>query len=178
MNTLYVYSDPQKRIKALEIATAVAGFTGFGIPVVHNLIMCAWGMAEALQDISDLYQGKKVPFIKTAQSWHTDLVPGGYTVDEKAENQGSLMDFDYHDYLRLLLLVENKEVKMNRIEDLVQLNMQKSNPEFKLNGCNTYMKVNVQVSMRYWFLTKVFIPSKHKTSDGRHLIDIEAWKGY
>lgn len=178
MNTLHVYSDPQKRLKALEIATATAGFTGFGIPVVHNLIMCSWGMAESFQDMQDLYQGKRVPFIKTSQTWRTDLIPGGYRVDNSVQNQGSMMDFDYHDYLRLLLLIENKDVKMNRIEDLIQLNMQKSDPEFKLSNYNTYVKVNAQVSIRYWFITRIFVPSKFKTPDGRHLINIEAWKGY
>lgn len=178
MNTLHVYSDPQKRLKALEIATAAAGLTGFGIPIAQNLIMCSWGMAEAFQDMNDIYQGKRVAFIKTVQTWRTDLIPGGYKIDNDALNQGSLMDFDYHDYLRLLLLVENKDIKMNRIEDLIQVNMQKSSPEFKLSDYNTYVKVNVQISMKYWFLTKIFVPSRLKTSSGRHLINIEAWKGY
>lgn len=178
MNTLHVYSDSGKRLQALEIAASVAGFTGFGIPVVHNLIMCAWGMAEATQDIEALYKGERVSFIKTAQTWKTDLIPGGYSVKNDVQQQGSLMDFDYHDYLRLLLLVQDKEVKMNRIEDLIQVNMQKSNPDFKLSGYNTYVKVNAQVSIKYWFLTRIFVPSRFKTPDGRHRINIEAWKGY
>ncbi|MGB7605732.1 MAG: DUF5702 domain-containing protein [Lutisporaceae bacterium] len=178
MNTLHVYSDSNKRLHSLEIATSVAGFTGFGIPVVHNLIMCAWGMAEAISDIGALYKGERVPFIKTAQTWKTDLIPSGYSVKNDVQEQESLMDFDYHDYLRLILLVQDKEVKMNRIEDLIQVNMQKSNPEFKLSGYNTYIKVNAQVSIKYWFLTRIFVPSKLKTADGRHRINIEAWKGY
>ncbi|MDF2521832.1 MAG: hypothetical protein K0R84_2460 [Clostridia bacterium] len=178
MNTLHVYSDPQKRLKALEIATAAAGFTGFGIPIVHNMLMCTWGMAEAFQDIKEIYDGKKVPFIKTIETWRTDLIPGGYSTKDDVQNEGSIMDFDYHDYLRLLLLVQNKEVKMNRIEDLIQLNMQKSSPGFELKNYNTYVKVNAEISIKYWFLTGSFIPSKHKTTDGRHKIHIEAWKGY
>lgn len=178
MNTLHVYSDSNKRLHALEIATSVAGFTGFGIPVVHNLIMCAWGMAEAISDIGALYKGERVPFIKTAQNWKTDLIPSGYSVKNDVQEQEGLMNFDYHDYLRLLLLVQDKEMKMNRIEDLIQIDMQKSNPEFKLSGYNTYVKVNAQVSIKYWFLTRIFVPSRLKTPDGRHRITIEAWKGY
>lgn len=178
MNTLHVYSDPQKRLKALEIATAAAGFTGFGIPIVHNMLMCTWGMAESFQDIKEIYDGKKVPFIKTIETWRTDLIPGGYSAKNDVQNEGSIMDFDYHDYLRLLLLVQNKEVKMNRIEDLIQLNMQKSSPGFELKNYNTYVKVNAEISIKYWFLTGSFIPSGRKTADGRHKIHIEAWKGY
>lgn len=179
MNTLHVYSDSEKRLKALEIATAVAGFTGFGIPIAHNLIMCAWGTAEAVYDIKDIYDGKKVPFIKTAEDWRTNLLPSGFEAKKGVESKSGLMDFDYHDYLRLLLLVKDKEAKMNRIEDLIQLNTQQSNPDFKLNSCNTYVKINAEVSIRYWFITKLFIPSKNKTIDGdRHIINVEVWRGY
>lgn len=179
MNTLHVYSDPQKRLQALEVATAVAGFTGFGIPIAHNLIMCAWGTAEAFCDIDDIYAGKKVPFIKTAENWKTDLLSSGFKAKENAQSKSGLMDFDYHDYLRLLLLTKNSEAKMNRIEDLLQLNIQLNNPEFKLHSCKTYMKVNAQVSIKYWFITKLFVPSKYKTDDGnRHLVNVEIWRGY
>jgi hypothetical protein len=179
MNTLHVYSDPQKRLKALELATAVSGFTGFGIPIAHNLIMCAWGAAEASYDIKDIYDGKKVPFIKNVDNWKTDLLPTGFKAKENIQTEGDIMDFDYHDYLRLLLLAKDKEVKMNRIEDLIQINLQQNNNDFKLSSCNTYIKVNAQVSIKYWFITKLFVPSEYKTSDGsRHVINVEVWRGY
>ena len=179
MNTLQVYSDPQKRLQALEAATGAAGFTGFGIPIVHNLIMCAWGTAESFYDIKDIYSGKKVPFVKNIDNWRTDLKPTGFKTKDQAQVEGGLMDFDYHDYLRLLLLVQDKEVKINRIEDLIQLNLQQSNAGFKLNSSNTYIKVRAQASIKYWFITKLFVPSRNKTSDGsRHMINAEVWRGY
>jgi hypothetical protein len=179
MNTLHVYSDSKKRLQALEIATTVAGFTGFGIPIAQNLIMCAWGTAEAINDIKNIYSGKKVPFIKTNENWRTDLLPSGFVVKENVEGKSGLMDFDYHDYLRLLLLVKDKEAKMNKIEDLIQLNIQQSSPDFKLNSCNTYVKINAEISIKYWFITKLFVSSKNKTIDGdRHIINVEVWRGY
>jgi hypothetical protein len=179
MNTLHIYSDSGKRLQALEIATAIAGFTGFGIPIAHNLIICTWGAAEAVYDIKDIYDGKKVPFIKTAESWKTDLLPSGFQARETVDGKSELMDFDYHDYLRLLLLVKDEEVKMNRIEDLVQLNTQQGNADFKLNSSNTYIKIDAVISIRYWFITKLFVPSKNKTIDGdRHIINVEVWRGY
>jgi hypothetical protein len=179
MNTLHVYSDSKKRLQALEIATTVAGFTGFGIPIAQNLIMCAWGTAEAINDIKNIYSGKKVPFIKTNENWRTDLLSSGFVVKENVEGKSGLMDFDYHDYLRLLLLVKDKEAKMNKIEDLIQLNIQQSSPDFKLNSCNTYVKINAEISIKYWFITKLFVSSKNKTIDGdRHIINVEVWRGY
>lgn len=179
MNTLHVYSDAQKRLQALELATTLAGVTGFGIPIVHNLIMCAWGTAEAFYDIEEIYNGKRVPFIKNAGNWKTDLLPTGFKERDDTQPEDGLMDFDYHDYLRLLLLVKDKEVKMNRIEDLIQLNVQQSKTDFQLNSCNSYIKINAQATIRYWFITKLFVPSKYKTNDGnRHIINVEIWRGY
>ena len=68
---------------------------------------------------------------------------------------------------------------MNRIEDLIQLNISKDQKAFVLRDSNTYIKATVQVSMKYWFLTKLFVPERYKTKDGeRHKIEIEVWKGY
>lgn len=179
MNTLHIYTDPQKRTQALELATAVAGITGFGIPIAHNLIMCAWGTAEAFCDIEEIYDGKKVPFVKSVENWRTDLLPSGFKSKEAAETTKGLMDFDYHDYLRLLLLAKDKDVKLNRIQDLIQLNLQQSNSSYRVSGCNTYIKIDAQVSLKYWFITRLFVPSKYKTGDGnRHLIHVEVWRGY
>lgn len=178
MNTLHVYSDQSKRMQTLEMATATAGITGFGIPIVHNLMMCAWGALEAIQDMTDIYEGKKVAFIKDEKSWKTDLISSGRNGNQGEETKPGILDFDYHDYLRLLLLVQNKDVKMNRVEDLIELNMKEKDKAFRLNGCNTYMNIKVQVSVRYWFMTRIVAPSRLKTSDGRHILYFEAWRGY
>jgi hypothetical protein len=178
-DTFHVYSNPQKRTQALELATAVAGFTGFGIPIMHNLIMCAWGTAEAISDIKEIYEGKSVPFMKNESSWKTTLLPSGFHTNENVQRDKDMLDFNYHDYLRLLLLIEDKDTKLNRMEDLLQLNMAKDQEGFALKASNTYVRVKVQASVQYWFLTKLFVPGRYKTEDGgRHKVEIEIWKGY
>jgi hypothetical protein len=175
---MHIYSSPDKRLRALEVATAAAGFTGFGIPIVHNLIMCAWGAAESINDLNELYAGKSLPFIKSTDSWSTDLLSTGFKNRASMQGEDSIMSFDYHDYLRLLLLVKDKDVKMNRIEDLIQLNMQKINENYKLSSSNAYIRLKVQASIKYWFMTKLFAPADKRTNNGRHLIKVEAWRGY
>ncbi len=64
MNTIAIYMDAEKRNEALALATGIAGWTGFGIPIVQTLIMCSWSMAESLIDLDTLANGENVPFYK------------------------------------------------------------------------------------------------------------------
>ena len=69
-NLLHVYTDPDKVATALALATAIAGWTIFGIPVVQNFILIAWAGMESYVDTDFLLKGKSVPLIKTSSSWY------------------------------------------------------------------------------------------------------------
>lgn len=68
-NLLHVYTDPGKVAASLSLATAIAGWTIFGVPIVHNFILIAWAGMESYVDTEFLLQGKSVPLIKTSASW-------------------------------------------------------------------------------------------------------------
>lgn len=69
-NLLHVYTDPDKVATALSLATAIAGWTIFGIPIVQNFILIAWAGVESYVDTDYLLKGKSVPLIKTSASWY------------------------------------------------------------------------------------------------------------
>jgi len=69
-NLLHVYTDPGKVATALSLATAIAGWTIFGVPVVQNFILIAWAGMESYVDTDFLLKGKSVPLIKTSSSWY------------------------------------------------------------------------------------------------------------
>jgi len=69
-NLLHVYTDPDKVATALSLATAIAGWTIFGIPIVQNFILIAWAGMESYVDTDFLLKGKSVPLIKTSSSWY------------------------------------------------------------------------------------------------------------
>ena len=176
LNTLHVYTDAKKRERADIIATAVAGWWtgGAGIPVISNLIMCGWGMGEAIIDLKDLMDGKAVPFFKSSGDWKLDVGLPGQT-GPKADPRFA---FTYYDYLRLFLLMEDPEKKINRIEDLIQLNVAKNNRYFEMGSCNTYIRVEATVSIGYLFMTRAFMPEGRKTADGRHKFTAVVYEGY
>jgi uncharacterized protein (DUF2164 family) len=187
MNTLHVYSDSSKRELAKGIAAAAAGWwtAGAGIPIISNLILCGWGMGEAIIDLEDLMDGKPVPFYKLKEDWKLDVgifsnqnpINDGVSSKSDLKSDSRIM-FDYKDYLRIFLIFVNADKKIGRIEDLIELNGRKTNSEFKVANYSTYLKIEAEVSLNYIFLTKAFIPKSKKTIDGRHCFKVVLYEGY
>lgn len=73
MNSIYVYTNASMRQSALAAATAIAGWSGIGIPVAQNAILVSWAMAESVLDTASLCKGDTVPIYKTASTWTLSL---------------------------------------------------------------------------------------------------------
>lgn len=175
-NTLHVYMDSQKRRLSETAAAAVCGWwsAGAAVPVVSHLIRCGWGLGEAVIDVTDLMEGKSVPFIKQKGDWKLDI---GLNTDMDTKSDPRLA-LSYHDHLRIFLLLEDSDKKIGRIEDLVEINTSKQNPGFKAGSASTYIRVEAEVSMKYLFITGSLMPRKLKTSDGRHVFRVVLYDGY
>jgi hypothetical protein len=106
--------------------------------LTEALITSAWAAAEAENDMRRLEAGKKVALIKTKDQWALDLnnsveydIENSDEIEPKKKSRGytepvSKNGNDYEDYLRILLFLENREIKLLRCMDLVQLNMKSS----------------------------------------------------
>jgi hypothetical protein len=168
--------NAEKRKLAEGIATAVSGWWtgGLGIPLASNLIMCAWGMGEALIDVDHIMNGEAVAFYKQKGDW--ELAIGlGKSAGKKTDKK---LKFTYYDYLRLFLLFKKSDDKINRIEDLIQLNINGEKNGFKMAGANTMVRVEAKISMKYLFITKLFTLGSNNTSDGRHKFSFAIYDGY
>lgn len=73
LNLIHVYTNSDKTATALTAATAIAGWTGFGVPIVKNLILIGWAAGESWMDVKDLNAGKDVAVYKTKNTWRLDL---------------------------------------------------------------------------------------------------------
>lgn len=69
LNTIFAFTNSYTREPAFAAATAIAGWTGFGVPVVQTIILLAWSMAESAVDINNLSQGKSVAVYKSSTTW-------------------------------------------------------------------------------------------------------------
>ena len=73
LNTVYAMTASETRSAALTAATAIAGWTGFAVPVVENVILVSWALAESALDLQLLIQGKSVAVYKSSSTWKLGL---------------------------------------------------------------------------------------------------------
>ena len=101
-------------------------------PGSSDSAVIAWGGLEAENDMRLLEADKKVALLKARSNWALDLEGViDYSIEgvvKEKEVKGfieppSSNGIDYEDYLRVLLFFQNRESKLLRAMDLIQLNM-------------------------------------------------------
>lgn len=70
LNLGYAYTgDPELKTDTYLMAAAIAGWTGFGIPIVQKVLLAVAAAAETTYDMKKLLEGESVPFYKTTGTW-------------------------------------------------------------------------------------------------------------
>lgn len=69
LNAIYAFTAADIQSFALEVATAIAGWTVIGVPIVQACITIAIALAESAWDLNLLHQGKDVPIYKNATTF-------------------------------------------------------------------------------------------------------------
>ncbi len=69
LNSIYAFTSSDTTTPATSAATAIAGWTGFGVPLVQTVILLAWSMAESVIDVNNLCNGESVCIYKTKDTW-------------------------------------------------------------------------------------------------------------
>ncbi|MBO4835354.1 MAG: hypothetical protein J5483_04505 [Lachnospiraceae bacterium] len=125
MNLISLLKDAKKKAETYELATAIIGFTGqpILIKIVQLLIIGAWSVAESFADVKVLLQGNKVATIKKEADWNLSLEGiRNFTTDSIA-GKDCEKGLGYEDYLRILLLMQNRTKQYFRTMDVLQANM-------------------------------------------------------
>lgn len=73
MNTVYAFMDKAIRAETLAAATAIAGWTGFGVPIVKTALTVGLALLESKLDMDALIRGKSVPVWKDKNTWVCSL---------------------------------------------------------------------------------------------------------
>ena len=143
LNLVAIYKDPEKAELISTVAEAITpGPLGIA---TQALIAEAWAALETEEDLDDLYNDKRVPVIKTPGQWKTDLravldssdVKGKLDEESrqlledkkddlsgKTETVSQFKDgLNYDEYLMLMIVSLNSNVRLLRVMDLVQINM-------------------------------------------------------
>lgn len=110
--------------------------------VLSAIILGIWALAEAVADMRQLLNGGRVSLIKENKEWSTSLtgILTGNLHGNSTYNQG----LSYQDYLRVFLGLMNKEKKVTRSLDIVEMDLRQTdgNQHFRIDRCIDYIKVH------------------------------------
>lgn len=143
LNSIYIYSSPKMMKEALLLAETIT--PGPEAVITQAALIAAWAAMEAELDIKTLDEGGKVPVFKDPSSWKTDI--NGKVAAGKGEFEER--GYDYEGYLKILLTALKKEVRLTRMMDLIQINLQGTYSEdFYIKDCYRGFKFEAQVNGR------------------------------
>ncbi len=72
-NTIYAFSSATLRRQCALAAFALAGWTGFGVPILQSSLLLLLAAGESALDVRDLLAGRRVPILKNASNWRFSL---------------------------------------------------------------------------------------------------------
>lgn len=122
VNLVFVWTNAKMRTELLAAAQLVGVEVGTALAAIA--LSEAWALAEAENDMRILEHGKKVPLYKTEDTWAIDIQS---IIDNKESgyiDTHSATGSTYQEYLQMFLFAQPRAMKLGRIMDLIQINIQ------------------------------------------------------
>ena len=149
VNIVHLVSDGTKRAQAAGLASAIA--SAFLIPpatgVIEAAILLCWAFGESILDVRELFDGGKVPLVKSTADWQLSLENLPELLNGlDSVRRGSEDGMSYEDYLQVLLLGVSREEKITRAMDMIELCVrEKGRKNFRMDSCIVAAEVSVDV---------------------------------
>lgn len=105
-------------------------------PLLETSILFAWAYIESIQDVKLLLAGGKVPLLKTAQDWRTNLESILNFAETSADTEET-RGLTYQQYLWALLLFEKEEKLLFSMMDVMEMDIRTTayHENFRMDGC-------------------------------------------
>ena len=186
MNILYIYTTPELRERARNLAFVTFGSIS---PIIQEvmfiLIMTCWGTCQSIKDVRKLLHNKKVPFFPNSESFDfnvSDIFSFGEgdisMLNDDDNGKGGLLNMSYKDYLRLLMLkTDGKSMNENMIS-IIQMNMEEVEETFDINNMLYSFKVTNEFKSTHMLTDMLFLRPKNVVLDESYKIKIEAYSDY
>lgn len=149
VNIVHLVSDGTKRAQAAGLASAIA--SAFLIPpatgVIEAALLLCWAFGESILDVRELFDGGKVPLVKSASDWQLSLENLPELLNGlDSVRRGSEDGMSYEDYLQVLLLGVSREEKITRAMDMIELCVrEKGRKNFRMDSCIVAAEISVDV---------------------------------
>jgi len=127
INYAYLLTDETKLAEAEVVAAGLCAILmkPEATEIVKHALLFLWSYGESIMDLRSLYRGKKVPLVKSQETWRLQLS----NLIQNGVNEGMAMEGDdengitYEDYLKALLVATNTETLCMRGLDLLEVNL-------------------------------------------------------
>ena len=181
MNLISFLKDSSKMAEAEALAWSVFWWAA-EIPAIISigkyLIINAWCLAESISDVKTLMAGGKVPTIKDSTDWSvsvTGLTKFSSDIQTiKAEQNG----LDYEDYLRILLLFNDRKTISYRCMDMIQSNMCLENEDFRMTECIDSIRLESEYEAEQLFTAFLLVRNLTGLADGKYSFTYTEEYGY
>lgn len=150
-----------------KIVMNSAEAAGIYAPLVIALLPFAWAIPRAASDMIMIMQGKCTPLIFTDED---DWIETDY-----ADSDQYLAG--YSDYLLIMLLMMNEDKKIERMQDIIQMNMRTIDSNFTLEKALVNVYAQSTCSVKYLFMTQAFMPASTRM-DGRYSFEVKTSVSY
>jgi hypothetical protein len=120
LNLVHIYSDSNKVKEINGLANILT--PGPAAIATQGVIAAAWAYAEALNDAKLLDNDNKVALIKRQENWAIGI--DSYDrIQDGMIKPISDKGYNYEEYLKVFIYLEDREIKLLRIMDLIQINL-------------------------------------------------------
>lgn len=152
VNYAYLLTDIGKKSEALTLATAISVVTGTEpfVEIIKYLLLACWAYGESLQEMHILLSGGEIPYVKTAQTWYTDLE--SLTAVNYVEKQTN--GLSYNDFLAILLAKKtgnSLDTGYARMLDVIQINLGQQYTTLQISDCVGSMTIQGRISVNPLF---------------------------
>lgn len=144
VNMAYLLTDKEKMTSVKSIAFVLSLLPGVTYSAVKYLLAGCWAYAETLADIKCMLCGNDIQFIKTGETWRTDIDSLGELLTIHNENYEGVDAIGYKGYLAILL-AENRGKMYYRMADMIQLNLSQEDETFKMNNMIYGFSIDVDI---------------------------------
>ena len=149
-DTMAVFKDSGKKgqCKTLAALIALLLMSPEIVDPLTDMLLFTWGFAESVVDMRILLKGGKVPLMKDGSQFILSNIVQLVTFLAIPVSAGSgNTGLSYEDYLTILLALENRDKKVMRAMDVIEMHMRTTdgNRGFRMDGCIDYAEAEVRL---------------------------------
>ena len=154
-NTIYIMGDQEKCMiaEALGIVLATAMTIPEAYELVKMILLFGWAFAESIHDVECLMAGGRVPLMKNSRTWFygLDMALKLGSPSGQLSSSGDSTGLSYEDYLRILMMLQNKDTLTSRAMNMVEADIRQTtgNEKFRLDGCLDTVEACVKTKSVY-----------------------------